>query len=175
MKNFTTFLFFSLVLFSCTKQTESPNNNTTSSTGSPPTNVAPVTQVSISVNGEIMNITSLSYERHGKGVGGGISITASNNVQKVTAVTAPFHTYNAPWSMMYPMEVSYFTKADSLSGWGVAYPRVVPRDDRMIYDNFDPLGDKVVKGNFSGSFNGASGPTKEEYRIIVTGYFALVF
>jgi hypothetical protein len=174
MKNFTHFLLISLMLYSCSKQTES-YTNPPRPPAPPPANPAPVTTVSISINGESMNITSLSYERHGKGAGGGISITASNKFQRVTAVTAPFYQYNPPWSMMYPMEVSYFTRADSLSGWGVTHPRPVPRDDRMIYDNSDPLSDKVVKGNFSGSFIEGISPTKEEHFIIVTGNFALVF
>ncbi len=175
MKNSTLFLLISLVLCSCSKQNESPISNTPSSPVSPPANPAPVTIVSILINGEVMNVKSLSYERHGKGAGGGISITASNNFQKITAVTAPFYQYNAPWSMMYPMEVSYFARADSLSGWGVTYPRVVPRDDRMIYDNSDPLNEKVVKGNFSGSFIGDSSTIKEQHLITVSGNFILVF
>jgi hypothetical protein len=45
----------------------------------------------------------------------------------------------------------------------------------MIYDNSDPLSDKVVKGNFSGSFIESNGPTKEEHFITLTGNFVLVF
>ena len=175
MKNFTTFSLIAFILCACNKETEFPNNNRPVPPPSPPPIAVPVTTVSISINGTSMNITSLSYERHGKGVGGGVSITASNNVQKVVAVTSPFYQYNPPWSMMYPMEVSYFTTKDSLSGWGVTYPRPVPRDDRMIFDNSAPLSDKVVKGNFSASFIGANGSTKDEDRIVLTGYFVLVF
>jgi len=122
-----------------------------------------------------MDITSLSYERHGKGAGGGISITASNDLQKVTAVTAPFYQYNPPWSMMYPMEVSYFARSEIGSNWGLTYPRPVPRDDEMIYDGSDPLGQKVVTGNFSGTFIIGTSPTKEEKHIVVKGHFVLVF
>jgi hypothetical protein len=175
MKNFTSLLLIAFVLSACNKETELPNNNRPGPPPSPPPIAAPVTIVAISINGSSMEIKSLSYERHGKGAGGGISITASNNFQKVTGVTSPFYQYNAPWSMMYPMEVSYFTRVDSLSSWGVTHPRPVPRDDRMIYDNSDPLSDKVVKGNFSGSFIESNGPTKEEHFITLTGNFVLVF
>ncbi len=175
MKNFTNFLLISLMLYSCSKEKEPGYTNPPQPPRPPAANPAPVTIVSILINDEIMKITSLSYERHGKGAGGGISITASNGLQKVTGVTAPFYQYNPPWSMMYPMEVSYFTRADSLSGWGVTHPRVVPRDDEMIYDGFDPLGEKVVTGHFSGSFIEGSSPTKEEHLVTVKGNFVLVF
>jgi hypothetical protein len=77
--------------------------------------------------------------------------------------------------MMYIMEVSYFTRTDSLSGWGVTYPRPVPRNEEIRFDNFTPLTDKIVKGNFLGTFLEGSGPIKEEHRITVTGSFVLVF
>ena len=175
MKNFTTLLLICLVLFSCKKENEAPINNPQRPPSPPPPNSAPVTTVSVFLNGTPMNITSFSYERHGRGAGGGISITASNGLQKVTGVTAPFYQYNAPWSMIYPMEVSYFTRADSLSSWGVTHPRLVPRDDRMIYDDLDPLNDKLVRGNFSGSFLEEGGPAKEGNVTVVTGSFVLVF
>jgi hypothetical protein len=175
MKNFTLLLFIVLVIASCKKDNDPPYTNPPSPPAPPSQAPAPVATISIFISGVPMTITSFSYTRHGKGAGGGISITATNNVQKVTAVTAPFYQYNAPWSMMYPMEVSYFTRTDSLSGWGVTHPRPVPRDDRVIYDSSDPLNDKLVKGNFSGNFILGSGPSKDEHAVTVSGNFGLVF
>lgn len=174
MKNFTPFLLISLVLYSCSKETEIPYTNPPSPPAPPPTNAAPVAGAMITIDGESMNITSLSYHRRPSGAGGGVFITASNNIQKVTAVASPFYQYSQG-SYTCMVEVSYFTRADSLSGWGVAYPRAMPRDDKIIFNNCLPLTQKVVSGNFSGSFIGPSGSLKEGDRIIVTGYFFLVF
>ena len=175
MKNFTLLLLISFAMISCKKENGSPYSNPPSPPAPPRPAPPPATYVAISINGTLMNITSLSYERHGSGVGGGISITAINNTQKVTGVTAPFYQYNAPWSMMYPMEVSYFTRADSLSSWGVTHPRPIPRDDKMVYESSAPLSDKIVKGYFYGSFIEGVSPTKEERRTVVNATFTLVF
>jgi hypothetical protein len=122
-----------------------------------------------------MKITSLTFSRYGKGMGGGMTITASNAFQKVTAET--FNWYQqSPWSMMYTMQVSYFTRADSLADWGETHTRPVPRDDEVRYENFLPLTDSVVTGNFSGSFNGVGGIVKGGGSFItVKGNFQLVF
>jgi len=69
------------------------------------------------INDTAMHITSLSYERHGNAIGGGMTITAGNNIQKVTAEVSHFY-QNSPWDMIYQMEVSYFTRADSSGGLG---------------------------------------------------------
>lgn len=175
MRNFTKLLFISFLLFSCSKQNEGPGNSTGTPPGNPPVKPAPpVTQLTIMINDTAMKITSLSYERHGSGAGGGMTITASNDVQKVTAVAFNFY-QNSPWDMIYQMEVSYFTRADSLSAWGGTYTRPVPRDDQLRFDNFTPLADSVVTGNFSGSFNGTGGLEKEGQATTVKGNFKLVF
>ena len=172
MKNFTPILLIVLLICSCKKENDPPYTNPPSPPRPAP---GPVTSVSIHINATAMEITSISFERHGTGAGGGISITASNKFQKVMAVTSPFYQYNAPWSMMYPMEVSYFTRADSSSGWGSTHPRPVPRDDKVYYDGLAPLSDNPLRGQFSGSFIEGVNPTKEERRVNIVGTFCLVF
>lgn len=177
MRNFTLFLFISFLLFSCSKQNESPDGNPGGPSGSAPAKpVAPVTKVTIIINDTAMEITSLSFERYGSGMGGGVKITASNAVQKVMAST--FNWYQqSPWGMIYQEEVSYFTRADSLGDWGGTYTRPVPRDDQVTFDNFTPLADSVVTGGFSASFNGGNGNVKGGVGqgVRVQGSFKLVF
>jgi hypothetical protein len=176
MRNFTQLLLISILFFSCSKDHEdlpgSSNTNLPAQPPAPPP--APVTTLSILVNDTVMNITSMSYERHGTGNGGGMTITASNNVQKVIATAYNWY-QNSPWQMMYTMEVSYFTRTDSTGDWGVTYTRPVPRDDRVMYNNFMPLADSVVTGNFTASFNAKEGNAKENKLITVKGNFQLVF
>ena len=120
-----------------------------------------------------MNITSLSFERHGDGNGGGMTIIANNNVQKVIAEIYNFY-QNNPLGMIYTEQVDYSTRDDSSSSWGGDYTRPVPRDDQVAFDNFTPLSDSVVTGNFSASFY-SNGSTKEKKTITVKGSFQLVF
>jgi len=175
MKNFTLLIVSSFFLFSCSKHSDWPSTNSTSATGSgPSTTPPPVSNVSITINGQAMNITSLSYQRHRSGEAGSFSITASNAFQKVTAAASPFSQYNPPWSMIYVMEVSYFLRKDSLSGWGTTLPRITPRDDRIYFNTADPLDNKTVTGSFSGTFIELGG-TKEEQFIVVSGNFTLAF
>jgi len=176
MKNSYLLLGFAVFFFSCTKQNDCPGSNTgpTTNPPNPPAPPAPVTQVAISLNSQPMNITSLSYQRHRNGDAGSLSITASNAFQKVTAVASPFSVYRPPWSMIYVMEVSYFTRRDSLSDWGVTLSRPVPRDDKIYFDTGDPLDNKTVRGTFSGTFIEHSG-TKEDQFIVVKGNFTLAF
>jgi hypothetical protein len=174
MKNFTTLVIICILMCACKKQVDLSSNNPPGPAAPPPAAPAPVTTVSITINGTFMSITSLSYQRHGSGSGGGVFITAANNFQKVTAVASPFYQYDPPGSLVYLMEVSYFTRVDSLSGWGSSYPRAIPRDDKIIFDNCAPLSQKIVRGNFSGTFIEASG-SKDEHPIRITGNFMLVF
>jgi len=126
------------------------------------------------INDTAMNIMSLSYERYGSGMGGGMTITASNGVQKVKAEAFNFYQHS-PWSMIYQEQVSYFTHTDSLKDWGETYLRPVPRDDQVTFDNFTPLSDSVVTGAFSASFNGGGGIAKGGQATTVKGNFKLVF
>ena len=174
MRNFAMLLFISLLLFSCSKQNDDPGGNTGSTSQLPPVTPAPVTKLTIMINDTIMTITSLTYGRYGSGTGGGMTITASNDIRKVTADVLNFY-QQSPWDMMYEQEVSYFTRADSLSAWGGNYTRPVPRDDRVTFDNFTPLSDSVVTGGFSASFNEAGGVVKEGQAITIKGNFKLVF
>lgn len=175
MRNFTRLLLFSFILFSCSKQNATPGGNTGGVAGSTPVKpVAPVTAVTILINNTAMNITSLSFERYGSGMGGGVTITASNSVQKVKAEAFNFYQQN-PWGMIYQEQVSYFTRADSLQDWGAGYTRPVPRDDEVRFDNFTPLSDSVVNGSFSGSFNSPDYISREGQSIIIKGNFKLVF
>jgi len=177
MRNFTRLLLLSCLLFSCSKQNDDPAGTPGGSRGPAPTTPAapapPVTTVSITVADTAMNITSLTYSRYGTGEGGGMTITAANAFQKVTAETFNWYQHS-PWSMMYTMQVSYFTRADSLAAWGETHARPVPRDDEVRYENFLPLTDSVVGGNFSGSFN-TGGIVKGGQLITVKGNFKLVF
>jgi hypothetical protein len=173
MKNFTTLVIIFILMCACNKQDDLSNNYAPSPAAPPPAAPAPVTTVSITVNGTFMSITSLSYRRQNSGPGGGVFITAANNLQKVTAVASPFYQYN-PGSLVYQMEVSYFTRLDSLNAWGSSYPRAIPRDDKIIFDNCAPLTQKTVSGNFSGTFIEASG-SKDEHPIRITGNFMLAF
>lgn len=176
MRNFTLLLLISLLLFSCSKQNEVPGGSMGGSSGRTPAKppAPPATKVTVTINDTAMNITSLSFGRHGDGNGGGMMITASNALQKVTAEV--FHFYqNSPWDMMYQQEVSYFTRTDSLQPWGETYTRVVARDDGVLFDNFTPLSDSVVTGNFGASFNGPGSTPKEGKLIVVKGNFKLVF
>jgi len=179
MRNFTRLLLFSCLLFSCSKQNDAPGDTSGGPSGTTPAKPAPpappVTTVTITINDTAMNITSLTFGRYGSGMGGGTTITASNAFQKVTAET--FNWYQqSPWSMMYTMQVSYFTRADSLADWGVTHTRPVPRDDEVRFENFLPLSDSVVRGSFSGSFNGGGGIEKGGGNLIrVKGNFQLVF
>ena len=175
MRNFTQLLLLSFLLYSCSKHNDGPGNNTGGNPGSTPAKpAAPVTKVTITINDTAMHITSLSFERYGTGLGGGLTITASNAFQKVTAETFNFY-QQSPWSMIYEEQVSYFARADSLSSWGSTYTRPVPRDDQVSFDNFTPLTDSVVTGNFSASFNGTGGISKEGQAITIKGTFKLVF
>jgi hypothetical protein len=125
------------------------------------------------INDTAMNITSLSFERHGDGDGGGMTIIANANFQKVIAEVYNFYQPN-PLGWIYTEEVDYLTRDDSSSTWGGDYTRPVPRDDRVTFDNFTPLSDSVVTGNFSASFY-STGSTKETKTITVRGNFQLVF
>jgi len=177
MQNFTRLLLISFLLFSCSKQNESPGDPSgRPPQPTPPKTETPTTKLTIMINDTAMNIASLSYERHGSGTGGGMTITASNAIQKVTAVVFNFY-QNSPWDMIYQEEVSYFTRADSLGDWGGTYTRPIPRDDGVTFDNFTPLADSVVTGLFSASFN-KGGVIKGEGgqpSITIKGNFKLVF
>jgi hypothetical protein len=174
MKNFTTLLIICIVMCACNKQDDYSNDNPLPPAAPPPPNPVPVTSVSITIAGAEMSITSLSYHRQGSGSGGGVFINATNNLQKVTAAASPFYQYDPPGTLVYLMEVSYFTRRDSLSEWGSTYRRVIPRDDKIIFDNCAPLSQKMVRGNFSGTFIEAV-DSKEQHPIYVSGNFALVF
>jgi len=173
MRNFTRLLLLSCLLFSCSKQNDDPGGSRGPALSTPAAPAPPVTAVSITVADTAMNITSLTYSRYGTGEGGGMTITAANAFQKVTAETFNWYQHS-PWSMMYTMQVSYFTRADSLAAWGETHARPVPRDDEVRYENFLPLTDSVVRGNFSGSFN-TGGIVKGGQLITVKGNFKLVF
>ena len=104
-----------------------------------------------------------------------MTITASNAFQKVTAEAFNWYQRSA-WRMVYRMQVSYFTRTDSLADWGETHTRPVPRDDEVRYENFLPLSDSVVRGTFAGSFNGGGGIVKGGGNFItVKGNFKLVF
>ena len=173
MRNFTRLLLLSCLLFSCSKQNDDPAGTPGPKPAAPAPPAAPVTTVSITVDDTAMNITSLTFSRYGSGEGGGMTITAANAFQKVTAETFNWYQHS-PWSMMYTLQVSYFTRADSLADWGETHVRPMPRDDEVIYENFLPLSDSVVRGNFWGSFN-AGGIAKGGQFITVKGNFKLVF
>ncbi|MDO6432778.1 hypothetical protein Q4E93_19380 [Flavitalea sp. BT771] len=175
MRNFTRLLLLSCLLFSCSKHNDGPGGSSGPSPAPPAVPAAPQTTVTVTINDTVMKITSLSYSRYGSGEGGGMTITAANAFQKVMAKT--FNWYQrSPWSMMYTMEVSYFTRADSLADWGEDYTRPAPRDDEVRYENFLPLSDSVVRGDFSGTFNGSGGIVKGGGNgIKVKGNFKLVF
>ncbi len=175
MRNFTQLLLLSFLLFSCSKHNDSPGNNAGSNpVSTPAAPAAPVTTVSIMINDTAMHITALSYARYGSGIGGGLSITASNGTQKVTAETFNFYQHSA-WDMIYQEEVSYFSREDSLSSWGGTYARPIPRDDEVRFNNFTPLSDSVVTGHFSASFIGTGDIGKESQVTTVKGTFKLVF
>ena len=114
----------------------------------------------------------MSYNRQSGGAAG-IWITAANDIQKVTAVASPFTEFGSD-GYTCKMEVSYFTRSDNGSNWGAPYPRLVPRDDKIMFNECAPMRAKVLTGNFSGSFV-ESGGTKDEHRISVSGNFSLVF
>ena len=171
MRPFTYLLLIPFVLLACSKQNENPsgsggNNN---SSGTPPPPSKPTTRVSILVDDSPMVITSLAYQRGSAQ----LSITATNATQKVTADVYNFYQTSA-WNMMYTMEVSYFTRPDSLSGWGTGYTRPAPRDDEVRFVNFTPLKDSLVTGDFSGSFAPAI-VTKLDGPVTIKGSFQLVF
>lgn len=172
MRNFTRLLLFAILLSSCTKNDDNPAKGV-SNASRITQRVTPVTNVSIMINDTVMNITSLSFERHGDDNGGGMTIIAHDNVQKVIAEIYNFYQTN-PLGMMYTEEVSYLTREDSSSSWGGVYTRPVPRDDQVTFANFTPLSDSLVTGNFSASFY-STGSTKEKKTITVRGSFQLVF
>lgn len=174
MRNFTSLLLFAILLCSCSKNDDnSPNGINNAPRQQNTQRVTPVTNVSIMINDTAMNITSLSFERHGDGNGGGMTIIANDNVQKVIAEVHNFYQTN-PLAMIYTEEVSYLTPEDSSGCWGGVYKRPVPRDDQVTFCNFTPLSDSLVTGNFSASFY-STGSTKEIKTITVRGSFQLVF
>ena len=174
MKNSTFFLLACILFFSCAKETECPYSNTPRPpVATPPPPVpTPSSSVGVNINGLPMAVTSLTYNRQSGGISG-IWITASNDLQKVTAVASPFTEFGTS-GYTCKMEVSYFTRPDKGSEWAVSYPRVVPRDDKIMFNQCAPMRAKVLTGNFSGSFIESSG-TKDEHRLYVTGDFSLVF
>ncbi|PWU24318.1 hypothetical protein C5B42_00055 [Candidatus Cerribacteria bacterium 'Amazon FNV 2010 28 9'] len=125
------------------------------------------------INDTAMKITSLSFERHGDGNGGGMTIIANDNVQKVIAEVYNFYQTNPP-GMIYTEEVSYLTRQNSSGSWDDVYARPLPRDDQVTFDNFTPLSDSVVTGNFSATFY-STDSAKEKKTITVRGTFQLVF
>ncbi len=174
MRNFTSLLLFAVVLSSCSKNDDNLPNSISNTPRQPITQrVTPVTKVSVMINGIAMNVMSLSFERHGDGNGGGMTIIANDNVQKVIAKAYNFYQTN-PLAMMYTMEVSYLTRQDTSSSWDEVYTRPVPRDDQVMFENFTPLSDSLVTGNFSASFC-STGDAKEKKTITVSGSFQLVF
>ena len=173
MKNFTLLLLISFLFFSCAKENEYPGGYTNYTVSTPPPPPAPTSSISISINGAPMAVTSLHYYRQTNG----IWITAANDLQKVTAVASPFTEFGPGGNSGYTckVEVSYFTRADKGSDWDVTYPRVVPRDDKIIFNECTPLRAKMLTGNFSGSFIEPSSSPKEGDHIYITGNFSLVF
>jgi len=174
MKNFTLLLLISFLFFSCDKENECPYSGTPSSPVSPsPPASRPVATIAISINGAPMTITSPNYYRQTNG----IWITAANDLQKVTAVASPFTEFGPGGNSGYTckVEVSYFTRSDKGSEWGVSYPRVVPRDDKIIFNECTPLRAKMLTGNFSGSFIEPGSSPKAGDHIYITGNFSLVF
>lgn len=173
MRPFTYLLLIPFVLLACTKQNENPSgnggNNNNNGSGTPPPSSKPTTQVSILIDDSPMVITSFDYQRGSAS----LSITATNAKQKVTANVYNFYQTSA-WNMMYTMEVSYFTRPDSLSGWGTGYTRPVPRDDEVRFVNFTPLKDSLVTGDFSGSFAPET-VAKLNGAVTIRGSFQLVF
>ena len=174
MKNFTLLLFICFLFFSCDKENECPYSSTSSSPLSPPPPAPrPVATIAISINGAPMTVTSLNYYRQTSGTGG-IWITAANDLQKVTAVASPFTEFGGG-GYTCRMEVSYFTRTDKGSDWGVTYPRTIPRDDKIMFNECTPLRAKMLTGNFSGSFIEPSSSPKAGDHIYITGNFSLVF
>ena len=174
MKNFTLLLLICFLFFSCAKENECPGGYTNSTVSTPPPPPpAPVATISISIDGAPMTITSFTYYRQLTGVGE-ISITAANDLQKVTAVAKPIRELGSG-GYIGQMAVSYFTRTDNGSGWGVTYPRPIPRDDKMMFNECTPLRAKVINGYFSGSFIEPSSSPKEGDHVYITGNFSLVF
>jgi len=179
MRNFTWLLILSFLVFSCSKQNQDPGSGTPSAPAGPRTPAAPAaptTAVTITVNGAPMAIDSLTFSRYGGGEGGGMTITALNAGQKVTAEVYHFYQHSG-FDMMYTMEVSYFTRGEGQTGWGDSYKRPIPRDDEVRFNNFTPLSDSVVTGSFSGTFDGGGGIEKggAGQGISIQGNFGLVF
>jgi hypothetical protein len=173
MRNFTSLLLFAILLCSCSKNGDNSPRGISNAPRQPITQrVTPVTNVSITINDAAMNITSLSFERHGDGDGGGMTIIANDNFQKVIAEIYNFY-QTKPYGMIYTEEVDYLARDDSSSSWGGDYTRPVPRDDQVTFNNFTPLSDSVVTGNFSASFYSTGG--EEKKTINVRGSFQLVF
>ncbi len=173
MKNSTLILLISMLFCSCAKESDFPIGNPNSPVPPPPP-ATPVqtSSVTVSINGMPMTITSLSYNRQTGGAAG-VWITVANDLQKVTAVASPFTEFGAG-GYTCKVEVSYFARPDNSSAWGVSYPRLVPRNDKIMFNECTPLRSKILSGNFSGSFVGSAG-TKDEHNINVTGNFSLVF
>lgn len=174
MKNSTLLLPICLLFFSCAKDTDYVIGNNTNSPASPPAppTITQTSSVTVSINGAPMTITSLTYNRH-TGASAGVWITAANDLQKVTAVASPFTEFGSG-GYTCKVEVSYFTRPDNVSAWGVSYPRPVPRNDKIMFNECTPLRSKILSGNFSGGFVEAAG-TKDEHNINVAGNFSLVF
>src|SRR5215510_14702659 len=110
MKSFTPILLICLLLFACAKENECPDGYTNSTVSTPPP-PPPAATIAISIDGAPMAITSFAYYRQLSGVGE-ISITAANDLQKVTAVAKPIHELGSG-GYTCRMEVSYFTRSDN--------------------------------------------------------------
>lgn len=168
MKIFLLTLLITLIFISCHKDDLSdgsrndptpPHNNYVK----PVRDIVKLSSISVFVNGNPLNITSIKYDRSSST----FNFTAQNLFQRVDVYCFRFYE-SSRWNYQYQDSINYSVRADSLSDW------LTTRANNWGSVYFDccyaPLEDSVVTGEFSGLF---SLEGKDDFT--VGGNFHLVF
>lgn len=160
MKNILPFAMMLLLVSACSKNGNSPSNNTnsTSGTNSGAVPVSPKSAITVNINEKPMLVTGVSFNRSS----GTFNFTAENSLQKVDFYC--YHFYEPNWAnYMYSDSINYSSRNNSLADWNTITAKRIDG----IYFNCcaAPLIDAAVDGYYKADFyNG-----KEDF--IITGDF----
>ncbi|PWT97337.1 MAG: hypothetical protein C5B52_14060 [Bacteroidetes bacterium] len=168
MKFYLLSLLFTMAFVSCQKSNldggAGTNNNSSNNShdNSIRNNVKP-SSITVSINGDPMKVTSISYDRSSST----FNLSAQNSLQKVDVYC--FHIYGSSGlNYQYQDSLNYSVRDDSLSAW---YTTRATNYGRVDFDCCAfPVADSIVAGNFSGLF-----ALEGKDDLSVVGNFYLVF